>query len=160
MKLTFQNKWRIEKAPVWLKVKSKRSSSNLMKRTSRWIGSLIMKERMCFGSNLISNWLRIGPFWLIKFLQFCVQTVPWFSYLLALIDGWIWKKFLIHKTSDPDPLDPHVFWPPGSRSTCQRYGSGSTSGSRSFYHHTKTIRKILNPTILWLFLTFYLWKIM
>ncbi len=61
---------------------------------------------------------------------------------------------------DPDPPDPHVFWPPGSGSTSQRYGSGSGSGSRSFYHHAKIIRKILNPTILWLFLTFYLWKIM
>ncbi len=57
---------------------------------------------------------------------------------------------------DPDPPDPRVFCPPGSGSTSQRYGSGSGS----FYHHAKIIRKILNPTILWLFLTFYLWKIM
>jgi hypothetical protein len=48
-------------------------------------------------------------------------------------------------SSDPDP-DPRFFWPPGSGSTSQRYGSGS--GSRSFYHHAKLIRKILNPTIL------------
>jgi ankyrin repeat-rich membrane spanning protein len=34
---------------------------------------------------------------------------------------------------NPDPPDPHVFWPPGSR---------------SFYHHAKIKRKILNPTIL------------
>ncbi len=27
---------------------------------------------------------------------------------------------------DPDP-DPHVFWPPGSGSISQRYGSGSGS---------------------------------
>ena len=32
---------------------------------------------------------------------------------------------------DPDPPDPHVFGPPGSGSTSQRYGSGS------FYHHAK-----------------------
>ncbi len=25
---------------------------------------------------------------------------------------------------DPDPQDPHVFGPPGSGFTCQRYGSG------------------------------------
>ncbi len=50
------------------------------------------------------------------------------------------------------------FWPPGSGSTSQRYGSGYGSGP--FYDHAKIIRKILNPTILWLFLTFYLWKIM
>jgi hypothetical protein len=36
---------------------------------------------------------------------------------------------------DPDPPDPRVFWPPGSGSTSQRYGSGS------FYHHAKLIRK-------------------
>jgi hypothetical protein len=57
---------------------------------------------------------------------------------------------------DPDPPDPRVFWPSGS--TGQRYGSGSGSGSGSFYHHANIIRIILNPTILWLFLTFYLWK--
>ncbi len=46
----------------------------------------------------------------------------------------------------------------GSGSTSQRYGSGSGSGSRSgsFYHQAKIIRKIWNPIILWLFLTFYL----
>jgi hypothetical protein len=49
---------------------------------------------------------------------------------------------------NPDPPDPRVFWPPGSGSTSQRYGSGSDSGSGSFYHHAKIIRKTLNPTIL------------
>ncbi len=54
------------------------------------------------------------------------------------------------KSSVPDPPDPRVFWPPGSESTSQRYGSGSGSGSGlgSFYHYAKIIRKILNPTIL------------
>ncbi len=33
--------------------------------------------------------------------------------------------------SVPDPPEPRVFWPPGSGSTSQRYGSGS------FYHHAK-----------------------
>jgi hypothetical protein len=51
---------------------------------------------------------------------------------------------------DPDPPDPHVFGPPGSGSTSQRYGSGS------FYHHAKIVRKTLISTILLLFLTFYL----
>ncbi len=45
---------------------------------------------------------------------------------------------------DPDPPDPHVFGPPGSGYTSQRYGSGSGS----FYHHAKIIRKTLIPTIL------------
>jgi len=46
---------------------------------------------------------------------------------------------------DPDP-DPHVFGPPGSGSgsTSQRY----ESGSGSFYHHAKIVRKTLIPTIL------------
>jgi hypothetical protein len=46
---------------------------------------------------------------------------------------------------DPDPPDPHVFGPPGSGSFC---------------HHAKIVRKTLIPTILRLFLTFYLRKIM
>jgi hypothetical protein len=57
---------------------------------------------------------------------------------------------------NPDPPDPHVFGPHGSGSISQRYGSGSGSGSGSFYHHAKLVRKTLIPTILWLFLTFYL----
>jgi hypothetical protein len=48
--------------------------------------------------------------------------------------------------SVPDPPDPHVFRPPGSGSTSQRYGSGSGSGS--FYRHAKIVRKPLIPTIL------------
>jgi hypothetical protein len=57
-----------------------------------------------------------------------------------------------HKISvtdpDPDPPDPHVFGPlgSGSGSTSQRFGSGF--GTRSFYHHAKTVRKTLIPTIL------------
>jgi hypothetical protein len=49
---------------------------------------------------------------------------------------------------DPDPPDPHVFGPPGSGSTIQRYGSGSGSGPGSFYHHAKIGRKTLIPSIL------------
>jgi len=37
--------------------------------------------------------------------------------------------------ADPYPPDPHVFGPPGSGPTSQRYGSGS------FYHHAKIVRK-------------------
>ncbi len=55
---------------------------------------------------------------------------------------------------DPHPPDLHVFGPPGSGSTSQRYGYGS------FYHRAKIVRKTLIPTILWLFLTFYLWKML
>jgi hypothetical protein len=47
---------------------------------------------------------------------------------------------------DPDPPDPHVLGPPGS-------------GSGSFYHHAKIVRKTF-PTILLLFLIFYLLKMM
>jgi hypothetical protein len=44
---------------------------------------------------------------------------------------------------NPDPPDPHVFGTPGSGSISQRYGSGfgSVSGSVSFYHHAKIVRK-------------------
>ncbi len=45
---------------------------------------------------------------------------------------------------NPDPPDPHVFGPPGSGSTSQRYGSGFGS----FYHHAKIVRITLIPNIL------------
>jgi hypothetical protein len=45
---------------------------------------------------------------------------------------------------NPDPPDPHVFGPPGSGSTSQRYGSGSGS----FCHNAKIVRKTLSLTIL------------
>jgi hypothetical protein len=57
--------------------------------------------------------------------------------------------------SVPDP-DTHGFGTSGSGSTNKRYGAGSGS----FYHHAKIVIKTLIPTILWLFLTFYLWKMM
>jgi hypothetical protein len=47
----------------------------------------------------------------------------------------------LHSVADPNP-DPHVFGPPGSGSTSQRYGSGS------FYHRAKIVRKTLIPIIL------------
>ncbi len=46
--------------------------------------------------------------------------------------------------ADPDPSDPYVFGPPGSGSISQRYGSGSGS----FYHQAKIVRKALIPTVL------------
>jgi hypothetical protein len=39
-----------------------------------------------------------------------------------------------------------LFWPPGSGSISQRYGSGS--GAVSFYHQAKIVRKTLIPTVL------------
>jgi hypothetical protein len=53
--------------------------------------------------------------------------------------------FVYNSVADPDP---RVFGPPGSGSTSQRYGSGSCSGSGSFYHHAKIVRKTLIPPIL------------
>ncbi len=43
--------------------------------------------------------------------------------------------------------DPHVFWPRGSGSISQRYGSGSGSGS---YHQAKKVRKPLSTTVMWI----------
>ncbi len=40
------------------------------------------------------------------------------------------------------------FWASGSGAISKRYGSGSDSGSGSFYHHAKIVRKPLIPTIL------------
>jgi hypothetical protein len=49
------------------------------------------------------------------------------------------NMFIFFSVVDPDP-DPHVFGPPGSGSTSQRYGSGS------FYQHEKIVRKTSIPT--------------
>jgi hypothetical protein len=57
-----------------------------------------------------------------------------------------------NSVADPDPPDPHVFGPPGSGSISQRYGSGSGSGS--FYHQAKKIKKTLIPTALRLLFDF------
>jgi hypothetical protein len=59
---------------------------------------------------------------------------------------------LFRSVADPDPSDPCVFGPPGSGSISQRYGSGSGS----FYHHAKIVRKTLIHTVLGLILTFYI----
>jgi hypothetical protein len=40
--------------------------------------------------------------------------------------------------------DPHVFGPPGTGTISQRY----ESGSGSFYHQAKIVRKTLIPTVL------------
>ncbi len=42
-------------------------------------------------------------------------------------------RHLVSSVTDPDPSDPYVFWPPGSGSISQRYGSGS------FFHHAKIV---------------------
>ncbi len=90
----------------------------------------------------------------LKKLNFlCAQVFP-----ILLLESQYYNKNigLVSSVADPnpDPPDPHVFGPPGSGSISQRYGSGS------FYHHAKIVRKTLIPTILWLFLNFYLWKMM
>jgi hypothetical protein len=43
---------------------------------------------------------------------------------LALLLHNVWDPDL---EPDPDPKDPHVFWPPESGSISQMYGSGSGS---------------------------------
>ncbi len=72
------------------------------------------------------------------------------------------SDFLFHfyQCSESGSTGSTCFGPPGSGSgsISQRYGSGS--GSVPFCHHAKIVRKTLIPTILLLFLTFYLWKIM
>jgi hypothetical protein len=59
---------------------------------------------------------------------------------------------------NPNPPDPHVFGPPGYGSIRQRYRSGSWS----FYHHAKIVRKSEKPWFLLFcdFLTIFLWKMM
>jgi hypothetical protein len=75
----------------------------------------------------------------------------------------IWKKGQIKLTFPVMyfpvfPPDPHVFGPPGSGSISHRYGSASGSGS--FNHKAKIVRKTLISTVLWLLFGFCLKKIM
>ncbi len=72
-----------------------------------------------------------------------------------LLKGWVTEELVLPpltSVADPDPSDPYVFGPPGfgSGSISQRYGSGSGS----FYHQAKNVRKILIPTVLWLLFDF------
>ncbi len=90
------------------------------------------------------------------------------SAFLPVLLGNRLNKFIIHLTSvadsdpNPDPSDPNVFGPPGFRSgsISQRYGS--ESGSGSFYHQAKIVRKTLIPTVLWLLFDFlvFIFKMM
>ncbi len=57
---------------------------------------------------------------------------------------------------NPDPPDQHVLGSPGSGSISLRYGSGSGS----FYHQAKIVRKTLIPIALWLIFDFLSLKIM
>ncbi len=65
------------------------------------------------------------------------------------------KRAITKLTGSVADPDLHVFGPSGSTSQKYGSGSGSCSGSGSFYHHAKIVRKTLIPTILWLFLTFF-----
>ncbi len=140
-----------------------------------------MAARRCSSSPRPSIQIQVGwlgssskhPLVLITWQIVYGSTYSWYFFLhkirfymkrttTMLITGWKRTVKILSVNCSvpyPDPPDPRVFWPPGSGSTSQRYGSGSGSGSGSFYHHAKIIRKILNPTM-WLFLTFYLRKIM
>jgi hypothetical protein len=107
------------------------------------------------GSVLVTNWswCRSESCYFQRHQTEIIFCFKFFTYLFLKVH---------FNVADPNP-DPHVFGPPGSGSPSQRYGSRSGSGSGSFYHHAKIVRKPLIPlvpTILWLFLTFYLWKIM
>jgi hypothetical protein len=59
-------------------------------------------------------------------------------------------RMMFSNVADPDPdlPDPHVLGPPGSGSgsISQRYGS--LSGSGSFYHYAKIVRKTFISTVL------------
>jgi hypothetical protein len=84
--------------------------------------------------------ISFGPYFLKDFNKTDVAIV----HSKTLLKSKIKKASVADPNPDPnpdlDPPDPHVFGPPGSGSTNQRYGS--------FYHHAKIVRKTLIPTIL------------
>jgi hypothetical protein len=56
------------------------------------------------------------------------------------------KTLILKETSSLG--DPYVFGPPGSASVSHKYGSDSGSGSGSFHHQAKEIRKTLISAVL------------
>jgi hypothetical protein len=62
------------------------------------------------------------------------------------------KAMTKSSVADPDPQDPYFYGPPGSGSISHLYGSGSGS----FYHQTKIVRKILILLFCDFFLTYVL----
>jgi hypothetical protein len=64
--------------------------------------------------------------------------------IAAYLGTWKLTHQLVISVADPNPSDPYVFGPPGSGSISQKYGSGSGS----FYHQAKIVRKTLIPTAL------------
>jgi hypothetical protein len=55
----------------------------------------------------------------------------------------LWIRIRVDLDLDLDLQDPYVFGPPGSASgfISHKYGSGSRSGSGSFHHQAKIVRK-------------------
>ncbi len=134
------------------------TENNLMADCDSTDFHLPLRFRGCF---LHGGMCETVPFKPSKYDKFWIspwRTRPVTSFPDLKFPSLIWIFTVSNSVADPDPPDPHVFGPPGSGSTSQRYGSGSGSGS--FYQHAKIVRTALIPTILWLFLTFYLWKMM
>ncbi len=141
-------------------------------RAHKFLGIFVIRSGYGLGKNPGSRFSESHPDpkrfkvettrYLLVLNDECSFCQPWKS--ATSCDSWVYTRqnhekfrdFVYVKISvaDPDPLDPHVFGPPGSGSTSQMYGSGS------FYHHANIESKTLIPTILWLFLTLYLWKMM
>ncbi len=66
--------------------------------------------------------------------------------VIRILECNIYKTKLIFGTKKGSVADPYVFGPSGAGagSASQRYGSGSGS----FYHQAKLVRKTLIPTVL------------
>jgi hypothetical protein len=86
---------------------------------------------------------------MIKYLKSTIVSL--------FLNFWLVDSSVADPDPNTDPSDPYVFRPPGSGSgfISQRYGSGSGS----FYHQSKIVRKTLILLFCDFFLTFYFEKL-
>ncbi len=79
------------------------------------------------------------------------KVQPHFFHIRSFLQEFVKKVLALKAVFHPDP---HVFGLPGSGFISQRFRSGSGSGS--FYHQAKIVRKTLIPTVLRLLFYFFI----
>jgi hypothetical protein len=123
---------------------------------------LLYSESILFHNKFVPTFLRWQQ-WALRVACLLLQCRA--ADLLLLASGQHTEPQDIHfrhtrnqcRGSGSGSAIPHVFGPPGSESGSISKGYGSGSGS--FYHEAKIVRKTLISNVLCLLFDFFLWKI-